>query len=561
MQTVLDSTALSLQAMMDTKTTAQLMVMAQALVNENTLGSNTTATVTNLTIDTLGGKLSILVHMDVPTIFVAMVGVRSLPASLQAEVTQASLNLEVSIALDITGSMLGSKLTALRTATNTLIDMLVKVQQPPLAPTYSKMAIVPWSNSVSVGAYAASVRGAITDPAGKPITGATWSASVSTITAINKSSSPPTVTTSSANGLNTGDQVMISGVGGMAQVNGKIYTVTVTNTTKFTLNGVNSGTLSTYSSGGKAYKCQSTNCDVTITSNGHNFVNTDVVYVNDVAGLTNINNKWYRVTNKTGNTVTLSGSGADLDGVQTYSGSGELFCTKYGCPYLNFTTAAGGDNTLPVSDCVSDRTNPPAAELAPSLAALNFVYPSIANACVTPSIQPLTSDKTALKNTVISLVAKGSTAGHIGLAWGWYMVSPAFGYLWPSSSRPGSYGDPLVVKAIVLMTDGDFNTTYCNGVISRDALTGSGADTDHISCNSQNGSSAAQATALCTAIKNTGAILYTVGFDMAGNTTAATLLRNCASTPQNYFDATTGADLQVAFKEIAKSLSELRLSK
>ena len=67
---------------------------------------------------------------------------------MQSEVTRNRTNLEVSVALDTTGSMAGSKITALMTATNNLIDLIVKDVQ---TPTYSKMAIVPWSFGANVG--------------------------------------------------------------------------------------------------------------------------------------------------------------------------------------------------------------------------------------------------------------------------------------------------------------------------------------------------------------------------------------------------------------------------
>lgn len=63
---------------------------------------------------------------------------------------------------------------------------------------------------------------------------------------------PAVVTTSAAHGLETGDVVTISGVGGMTQLNGNSYTITVTGSTTFALNGVNSSGYGTYTSGGTA---------------------------------------------------------------------------------------------------------------------------------------------------------------------------------------------------------------------------------------------------------------------------------------------------------------------
>ena len=74
------------------------------------------------------------------------------------------------------------------------------------------------------------------------------------------------------------------------------------------------------------------------------------------------------------------------------------------------------------------------------------------------------------------------------------------------------------------MTDGDFNTPYCTGVISKDATTGSGAAGDHIDCNATNGNSFYQAEELCTAMKAKGITVYTVGFDRRHDQTAKDMM-------------------------------------
>lgn len=72
------------------------------------------------------------------------------------------------------------------------------------------------------------------------------------ITAITKAN-PGKVTTSTAHGFSTGNVIWISGVGGMTQVNSLAFTITVVDTTNFTI-GVNTTNYSTYTSGGAAAK-------------------------------------------------------------------------------------------------------------------------------------------------------------------------------------------------------------------------------------------------------------------------------------------------------------------
>lgn len=156
--------------------------------------------------------------------------------------------------------------------------------------------------------------------------------------------------------------------------------------------------------------------------------------------------------------------------------------------------------------------------------------------CPSVSVQPLTSDKRSLLRQIGGLRASGQTAGHIGTAWGWYMLSPEWKSFWPTDSRPKDYKPAKVVKAVLLMTDGEFNTEYV----------------------AANGSSAAQARALCENMKDEDVIVYSVGF-MANNT-AERLLKQCATSAGHYFPASNGKALQEAFAAIGQNLTNLHLS-
>lgn len=73
-----------------------------------------------------------------------------------------------------------------------------------------------------------------------------------TITAITKAS--PAVVTSSSHGYSNGDEVYISAVVGMTQVNGRWFTTAGVTTHTFQLSGIDSSEYSTYSSAGTAAK-------------------------------------------------------------------------------------------------------------------------------------------------------------------------------------------------------------------------------------------------------------------------------------------------------------------
>ncbi len=165
--------------------------------------------------------------------------------------------------------------------------------------------------------------------------------------------------------------------------------------------------------------------------------------------------------------------------------------------------------------------------------------------CPAQTIIPLSKDAVMLKNQVNAYMQAGGTAGQIGLAWGWYLISPNWNGLWPTASKPKPYADPKAIKAILLMTDGMFNTAYFN-------------DT-----------SPAQAALLCDAIKAQGITIYAVGFELALNNppedvNSVTLLTACASDDgaggKEFYNATNGSDLSAAFTTIAGKMMALRLT-
>ena len=154
---------------------------------------------------------------------------------------------------------------------------------------------------------------------------------------------------------------------------------------------------------------------------------------------------------------------------------------------------------------------------------------------------PLTNDHAALKNRIDSFSAGGWTSGHIGLAWAWYLISPEWSNVWPAESEPVVYKDGKTIKAVILMTDGNFNTAYANG------------------------ESADQAQQLCDAMRDNDKqiIVFSVAFQAPG--AARALLQNCSSPSngmieQTYFNAGNGQELENAFKTIAIQLNNLRLA-
>lgn len=221
-----------------------------------------------------------------------------------------------------------------------------------------------------------------------------------------------------------------------------------------------------------------------------------------------------------------------------YGGSRNTTCTYYRSPCVverkgtyKYTDTAPGSNKYVMTEFTDD-----------------------GNCALSSSSEliPLSTNKSTLKTKIGNLVAQGGTAGQVGTAWAWYTLSPNWNALWSSASDAASYGTTNLQKIAILMTDGEYNTQYdSKGISTSSPGAGSAA----------NDSSTNQARELCTAMKDKGIIVYTVGFDLGGNQTAIDTLSGCATDPGKYYNAANGDELKQAFRDIALKISDLYLTK
>ena len=539
---------------------------ARAFFDSEAPSYASSATVTLTDIGNNGYRLRATAPMG--TSLARLITNRDWTIGVDSEAVRGGMNLEVALVLDTTGSMSGQRISDLRNSAGDLVDLIVQTQQTPY---YSKMALVTWAMGVNAGPYAADARGAIT--AGHSISAAAWAnGSGRSVSAATKAN--PAVFTSNAHGFANGDVVWLAGITGSGNwptnLNGRWYTVLNSTTNTFQLRNSSGTVVSTssysgsYPGGATVTRCLEAACQVRVTSNGHGLANNDWVWIQGVNGMTQINSTTdtaWQVTNVSTNTYALVGSVGPNYSAYTSSGTG--YCTTSGCQYYRFTNASNAIRILQISNCVSERVGGQSTtDAAPSTALVGLNYASTSNSCdAATGIIPLTTDTTALHNRINALTATGSTAGQVGAAWGWYMVSPNWGYLWPSAAnRPAAYGTAETQKIVVLMTDGAFNSPYCNGVIARDALSGSGSTSDHINCNATNGSSASQTIAICNAMKQRNIIVYTVGFHIDNDATALSVFHQCATDDSHFYLADDRVTLQNAFQQIGQSISQLRLT-
>ncbi|WP_421730874.1 pilus assembly protein TadG-related protein [Brevundimonas sp.] len=506
----------------------------------------------------------------------------TLPVGAHSEVNRSSKDIEVALVLDITGSMdnctkncpAKSKLQNLQDAAKQLVNIVV---QPTQTPFYTRMAIVPYSVGVNVGTYANGARGSLTQYVN--ITGASWSTGTSkVITGVSKANTA--VISATAHGFVDNDTVWITGLADgsssgtrYSTLNDAAYTVTRINANSFSIkkNGaaVNTNAFRTFasSSSGMVTKCQVTDCSIVITAPGHNIpANTNdqgsskpgTVYISNVAGMTQINGQGYEVGNVTNTSFSIGVNGYNMG---KYTSGGRSWCGQDTCQWRVFRNMSNAVTAVEASTCVSERTGSSRYTDASPSARVGRNYAPTANPCPSAVIQPLTADKPTLTKLINDLSATGSTSGQIGLAWGWYTVSPNFNTLWNGAATAATYNTRSTLKAVILMTDGEFNGPYCTGVIARDAGTGSGADANKINCNATNGDPFAQSAALCNAMKAQNIVIYTVGFQIAAGGDAARMLANCATSSDYAFLPNSGDDLSDDFEAIGRDITRLRISK
>jgi Flp pilus assembly protein TadG len=158
--------------------------------------------------------------------------------------------------------------------------------------------------------------------------------------------------------------------------------------------------------------------------------------------------------------------------------------------------------------------------------------------CPDAKLVPLSKDRKALIAEVNKYKPGGWTGGHFGAQWAWNVVSPEWGSVWGGPGVPESYAkvsDKKLVKAVILMTDGVFNTAFHDGT-SQD-----------------------QALKLCQNMKNKGVQVFAIAFDAPAG--AQAVLKQCATSgPDYYADAGNAQELDNAFTRFAQKINALRLA-
>jgi len=143
----------------------------------------------------------------------------------------------------------------------------------------------------------------------------------------------PGVVTVTGHGFSNGDQVHLSNVEGMVELEGLNFLVANVTTDTFTLqdeggNNINTTSFTAFVDGGgseRAITGATQANPVVVTSASHSFTNGQIIYINNVVGMTELNDAYYKVSAVTSNTFalqTVAGTNVNGTGFTAYTSGG-----------------------------------------------------------------------------------------------------------------------------------------------------------------------------------------------------------------------------------------------
>ena len=171
-------------------------------------------------------------------------------------------------------------------------------------------------------------------------------------------------------------------------------------------------------------------------------------------------------------------------------------------------------------------------------------------------------NKQVLKNRINELVLSHGTAMDVGANWGLKTLSPSHrGIIGGDfSDRPADF-DGLNQKVMIIMTDGNItgqarprkinSSSKANQRLYNPGTSNSTSSTDD---------AVGRFKKVCEAAQANGVTVFTIGFRIKRGSIADDLLDYCATDTSKYYFVET-RDPSVAFKSIAKSVSQLRIVK
>lgn len=510
----------------------QLKAKGQKYFDAN-FPANKIGTAGKLNVNFAGNDIIVSVSGAVPTTLMKLGNYQSINVGASSTVTVGMGTLEVALALDNSGSMAGSKIAALKTAANDLVDALFDSAKGSTKADPIKIAVVPFAAGVNVGPqyaaeswmdttaknpYHADAQEANGSPAINNFTlfrslknsngtAMTWAGCV-------EARPSPYDVNDATPGTSTPSTLFVPMFAPDEPDN---WTATTSLCTSSTYTG--SGTKLRY------------NC---APSGSRSFNN----YLPD-----------------SGNTTTCGSASSTKTNWTCANGAANCGGTNSGKKEQD---AFAGLNISASKNCKYGTTSNKATITNITVGGLpggpNFM-------CTTPPLLTLSDNKATIKSKINEMDSEGATGVGEGAMWGWRTLSPGAPF---TEARP--YGADENQKILVLMTDG-VNTYYPQSKFLKSWYDIYGyVSQGHLGTTSTNSATLTQemderTLQACDNIKAAGVIVYTVAFEVSDEPGALTLLKNCATDEDKYFAPNTDSELISAFNAIGKDISELRISK
>ncbi len=185
--------------------------------------------------------------------------------------------------------------------------------------------------------------------------------------------------------------------------------------------------------------------------------------------------------------------------------------------------------------------------------------------CKTQEVTPLTTSEETIDTAIDAMVADGYTNIHQGVVWGWRAISPAAPFT--EGRAMNDPDNPGHRRIMIVMTDGanTYEWTDSNPNISKYNAYGyvpeGRTGVDYNSNGDVTDVMDDRTAEACTNAKTDGEIeIYTIAFQIS-DTTTRNMLRDCATKPEMAYQSDSDAQLLVAFQNIAKEISKLRLAR
>ncbi|HYH71510.1 MAG TPA: pilus assembly protein TadG-related protein [Methyloceanibacter sp.] len=511
------------------QTKAQLQVKARQYFDANfppeILGAPAA-----LNLNFSGNDIVVNVSGTVPTTMLRLANFQSIDVHAASTVTVGMGTLEVALALDNSGSMAGSKITALKTAASGLVDSLFDSAKGSTKADPIKIAVVPFAAGVNVGSQYSTASWMDTNaknPAHGDAQKANGSPAVNNFNLFKslKGSNGSAITWEGCvearpSPYDVNDAAPSSGTGSTLFV--PLFAPDEPdNWTCSTSNCSNSG------SGSKRRVNGAPNGTFT-----YNNYLPDAGTTTTCGSASSTNSNW-TCANGDANCNGSNSGRKEEDGFAGMNITANKNC-KYGTSSNKATVASVTVGGL--------------------AAGPNFM-------CTSAPLLPLSTQQTTIKAKITEMQAEGATGVVEGAMWGWRALSPGEPF-----AQGRAYNAEENQKILILMTDG-VNTYYPQstflkswysiyGYVSQGRL-----GTTSTSSSTLTAKMDERTLTACNNIKAAGVTIYTVAFEMAGEDAGLGLLQSCASDEDKYFAPNSDSELISAFKAIGKDISELRITK